>query len=729
MSKSREKSVARFNRRNRLATAKGRPRQFLTTPFGQKAIGLFLEDLADFLAGKREEKPHDAPRFLRPLIRELDDYPFLALVALSSLWDAIKRGWDRDDPSVDMKFKLKIGNELYERLYRKSEVTSEWTEGQRLQVGDWLVRQVMALDLFDQDADGFPCISEKWKPEIDRLHEEMIWADPVHMPHLKEPPPWAGWWLNYDDRLRAKFVRDWRPETKAAITEAFQDPQWEHARGVNALKKVPLRIDTEMIPLVERFAVEVMGRTGDKRKNDQITVDADVADAKWCGDRTIWLDYSCDRRGRVYALQHLNFAREDHVRAFFKFSNGVPIDPAGTYWLEVHCANCEGSTDKESPDDRSKWAGDNRHIIKAIAENPLNTFDLWKSADSPLCYVAACRELAAAWADPDNFVTHLPIGFDGSANGIQHLALLAGDLDAARMTNLYDVSENGKPRDVYGEVIAQIRLLLEADPHGHAQWWRDCFDSLNQKQIRKLLKQPIMTYAYSVTLRGATRQAANVYYSFRKNSEPPDGAFKYLAEKTIEACGEKLPGPAKIMDYIQYLARHCTDEKRFLKWTSQTGFPVENRYQVSNVKTINCYQGSVRVRHDVADGATELIDATKASHAAAPNFIHSLDAAHLIKTVLAAVREGIEDILTVHDCYYCLAPQGGHFKEIILGELFNLYKDIYKGSDPLAELRNQNVSDPSNSDQLPVPPKGALKDGLWWALDPESVKFAKPAFG
>jgi len=34
---------------------------------------------------------------------------------------------------------------------------------------------------------------------------------------------------------------------------------------------------------------------------------------------------NCDWRGRVYALSHFNFQREDRVRALFLFANGEPI--------------------------------------------------------------------------------------------------------------------------------------------------------------------------------------------------------------------------------------------------------------------------------------------------------------------------------------------------------------------------------------------------------------------
>src|SRR5262249_48646518 len=134
-----------------------------------------------------------------------------------------------------------------------------WGEAERVLAGMWLYEQAMALDLFALDEEGFPCISDKRKSEVAELREWMIKADPVYAPHLKPPPPWTSFEKTYDDGYRAKFVRDWRPETRAAIDIAFLNPVWDHARGVNALARVPLKIDPFMVRLVEQFAVKLMG--------------------------------------------------------------------------------------------------------------------------------------------------------------------------------------------------------------------------------------------------------------------------------------------------------------------------------------------------------------------------------------------------------------------------------------------------------------------------------------
>jgi DNA-directed RNA polymerase, mitochondrial len=104
------------------------------------------------------------------------------------------------------------------------------------------------------------------------------------------------------------------------------------------------------------------------------------------------------------------------------------------------------------------------------------------------------------------------------------------------------------------------------------------------------------------------------------------------------------------------------------------------------------------VDHKIADGVTPEIRKRKVLRAASPNFIHSLDAAHLIKAVNAAVSEGIVDILTVHDCYACLAPQAARFLGIIHEQLHEMYRD----HDPRAALIARN--DPEGT--IPVPARG-----------------------
>jgi hypothetical protein len=137
------------------------------------------------------------------------------------------------------------------------------------------------------------------------------------LPHRSPPKPWTGWWSNYSDRLRAPWVRDWRPETRKAHEATFaaardvaetqptindleiqrmidamdaglQQPRlpaepsnpfaelaklkyslpFAHADGVNALKAVPLRINQDMCPLVDKFGSPDQARC--RRSGEQL---------------------------------------------------------------------------------------------------------------------------------------------------------------------------------------------------------------------------------------------------------------------------------------------------------------------------------------------------------------------------------------------------------------------------------------------------------------------------
>jgi hypothetical protein len=643
MSETGRRTADLHERRNRLETAKKRPRHFLSTPEGLKITrDLLFGQLANFLAGKDKSlQPEPPPKFLRALVRDLLQEPdgpwFLALAALAPLLDGIFRNWKRERERLERRqyrrwrkdrpwkawLKNRIGDDLYWRLKQAGKISKGWSQADRTHAGNWLLKQALELDFFDEDADqdGFYCLSAVGEPKVAQVREAMIAADPSYAPHLKPPPPWTGFWKTYDDGFHVKFVRDWRPKTETAIDAAFlKDPDWEHARAVNALASVPLTIDAYMLDLVKQLGVRAMGSDdaeiaeleaealaaapdGDddtkrrwlrdlaeakrrywralserkargaggrrkprkppptipksvsrwwralaKRKADQVTVAADVVDAEWCIENgpTFYIDYNCDKRGRLNPLQNLNFTRQDHVRAMFRFARGMKLegdDP--TAWLEIHCANCGAfdSIDKESWKGRRKWVDDHREDILAIALDPAGTFDKgvlggkgWKEADKPFAFVAACRELAATWADSENFVTHLPIGFDGSANGLQHLSLLSGDVKSSAMTNLLGVVFNRDgdeaPSDVYAIVIERAVELIKTGNSDHAVWWRERFKPsvLSKRQRRNLLKRPIMTYAYSVTDEGATLQIANVYRGFPQIEEQPRRRFRVFGE-------------------------------------------------------------------------------------------------------------------------------------------------------------------------------------------------------
>src|SRR5262249_51089947 len=112
----------------------------------------------------------------------------------------------------------------------------------------------------------------------------------------------------------------------------------------------------------------------------------------------------------------------------------------------------------------------------------------------------------------------------------------------------------------------------------------------------------------------------------------------------------------------------------------------------------------------VADGYLPDLDKVRAKNEAAPNCVHSLEAAHLTRSVNAAVDRGITDILTVHDCFYCPAPYAVEFGKIIRTQYTLMYRTHYA----LARLLEDNISDVS---KFPLP--------VYSKLDPYEVQRAE----
>jgi DNA-directed RNA polymerase, mitochondrial len=416
---------------------------------------------------------------------------------------------------------------------------------------------------------------------------------------------------------------------------------------------------------------------------------------------------NCDKRGRVYGIPHFNFQREDHVRALFQFASGAPIgDKGDEHWIMIHAANCADfdGLSKRPWGDRIEWVQANDEMIISTAKNPESTVSWWGKADAPFSFVAACLELAGIWQGrTPNYVTRLPVCFDGSCSGIQHLSMMLRDENAARLVNIIPGGDGEPPQDVYGEdIINPLRVRLEAEAddtqRAKADFW---LRRLAQSDARALVKKPMVPYYYNASLSGMARRIAEV---------ENNGDSFYLAQLIKETAEKVLPGPTAVMKFIRDLAGECVDKSEVLEWVTPTGFPWALRYFESKVETVYLKLRGERVRHLVADGYEPVLRRKKSMNAAAPNFVHALDAAHLIRVVNMAVSVGIPNLAVVHDSFGCLAPDVTRLHKIIRMELAKLYAI----RDVLAELRAVAGS------ALALPPKGVL--------DPWDVRHSTYAF-
>jgi DNA-directed RNA polymerase len=417
-----------------------------------------------------------------------------------------------------------------------------------------------------------------------------------------------------------------------------------------------------------------------------------------------------DFRGRLYGLSHFNFARHDRIRALFLFADGEPIGEEGLLWLKAHVAartdgnswSAEKKPSRLNFAQRIAWTDNNldklRNVCRAVLHGETLTDDL--PSDEPYQFIAACVELVQALDAGPAFITRLPLTFDGSCSGLQHLCAMTR-AEEGRYVNLV-AADNAE--DFYSLVAAQV--------------WRDnpelqhLMEGPNDRQIAK---KPIMTFFYGSIPGGFARcksgrrwkpygMTEQVIEVLRERGKPTTGADR-LAAAIYKAIEDLVPPAKKVRQFLEDLVRLCAKENKPLRWTTPLGLPVHNRYHKPKIKNISIPQNG-RARRSVkfAVGYEDKINRRKAVNSVTANFVHSVDAAHLQLIALAAAKEGIR-MVSVHDCFGCLAPHAKRFNGIIREQFVRLHK-----YNLLAEAFASAKRDLRRGVELPLPPEpGSLE--------------------
>jgi DNA-directed RNA polymerase len=608
---------------------------------------------------------------------------------------------------------------------------------------------------------------------------EAVVRNPAYQPRADRPKDWDG--VNQrvaeDDRTahEAPLLRTWHKDIISAARHAIKTGTMAPTlTAVNALQSVPFRINTWIMDIIQEchdrhIDVEGLPAARDVALPRELTneeyeaLDADAravrrdeikgvkkVNRSLNGERVLfasdmataqrmalldqfYVPMNMDWRGRVYGLAHFNFQREDRVRSMFLFAKGEAIGEEGLYWLKIHVANC-GDFDKVSKkpmDTRIAWVNENLELLTDYVKRPMfNTG--WTKADSPFLFLAACRELVSALNEGSTYVTHIPVSFDGSCSGLQHLAAMTRAPEG-RYVNLTD---NEVPEDVYTLVADRARARIEQDldlsvEEGTSKEIETADHDRRMAKMcldygitRNLVKRNTMTYSYSSKVFGMSQQHLEdtmrplktkvLKHELEVHPFGEDegyAASKYLAKHIHAAIEELVSLPAEAMRFLQGCARALAHEGKPLRWTSPAGIPWINRYHEPVTERIelwlNDHGVKSRTRVTVATGFQAPISKEKASSGVAPNFVHANDASHLLLTVAASAAEGITDIATVHDSFGCLPSRAGRFNQIIREQFLKMYED----HDVLAELLACAKSDltEANHSKLPeLPARGTL---------------------
>lgn len=352
-----------------------------------------------------------------------------------------------------------------------------------------------------------------------------------------------------------------------------------------------------------------------------------------------------DSRGRAYAASPgLNPQGCDFVKGLLRFKRHKKLGASGVKWLEIHGANCMG-VDKVSFNERRRWVTDNSALIEATASDPIGNADFWAGADKPYMFLDFCFEWKRYLEHGTDLYTNLPIGMDGSCNGLQNLSAMLLDEVGGRATNLYDTET---PNDIYQQVAdVALTKLRGMDSTLSQQWLEFGID-------RKCTKRPVMTLPY-----GSTRTSCQEYiyeYMYEKSlkqgmpwktSKEKFAACVFMTSIVWDSIGEVVIAGRKAMDWLQAASRIVSKKNEGLTWTTPTGFLVYQKTMIDTDTTVaTVLDGRTRLR---CYEQTDRVDSRKQASGVAPNFVHSMDSSHMMITTLLMHKKGIEDFHMIHD--------------------------------------------------------------------------------
>ena len=633
---------------------------------------------------------------------------------------------------------------------------NEWSIGAKEQVGAYLLDQLSILGMVEIEkvqrkigrrfrSDTVIILTQEISELISGIKGFVAETTPYYLPCVEPPRPWlavnnGGWHTPEMRRISPYAV-----SVRKGDVSAFEGCDLSGVlSGINALQKVRWRVSRRMLDAIKDIAKhfdmeEIIGQAElprpdkpafliDGLKKEQMDEEqlhlfhlwrramaewhtemrlrgtkygrfytAMRVAEKFKDEDALHFIYFADFRGRLYAqTTGINPQGSDLQKAMLEFADGKPINSTDAeLWFLVHGANKFGF-DKAPLQERAAWVRQRKDMLCAMADDPISHRE-WQEADKPLQFLAWVFEYRDWVRNPSEFVSRIPVAMDGSCNGLQNFSALLLDEVGGKATNLVPAK---LPNDVYAMVAERTTMLLQAMPPDEegllAKW-------LQHGINRTLVKRSVMTLPY-----GSTRFSSADFISgdYLVRGKAPEfskdeygKAARFLSFPVWEAIGDVVVKAREAMSWLQNVANILIRSgENTIKWVTPTGFPVVQHYYIVNEHRINTKLcGNTKI---VCYSESDAPSRNKHRNGIAPNFVHSLDASHMILTAVAAANAGVDSLAMIHDDYGTHAADAAVLYRCIREVFVKMYSD----NAPLEELRERY----SMYDLPPVPEKGNL---------------------
>ena len=639
-------------------------------------------------------------------------------------YDKVRKSFHQQNVT-DFSHRRKVLMKKYEEFDLK---WNAWSRANQVQIGGRILRAI--LNTFGDIFFAYMHYERgKSIKKLDTTADFNEWADefqkergllhPSYLP-LKIPPrPWNSLHSGgyYTPRLNVKFVKTKGKDHREFIKNSMPV---KHMEAVNKLQRTAWQINEEVLRVQEEIFAKGLGigmpsnakveippfpadlteipkeeltpEQQERVKNWKMTakgcysneqqrkgqVLAFIQGHKLAKELRTWdklyFAYTCDFRGRIYCTTSgLTPQGADTAKGLLRFAKEVVLGVSGVKWLAIQGANTFGE-DKLTYTDRVQWIKDHEPYIRQAVEDPVSHRDFWGAADKPYQFLAFCFDWAKCDYGRDTKATsQIPVGLDGSCNGLQHFSAMLRDKVGAKATNLVPTD---LPQDIYQEVadVTTKALKLKQGDELADVWLRVGVD-------RKCAKRPVMTLPY-----GATQQSARTYImeyvddNWHKFGLPDDRKWecaKYLTPILWASIGEVVIAARETMAWMRKQVG-----KDYANWITPIGFPVYQMYKKVKLQRVTTQlDGSLCLR--IYDADNDGIPASTAQkNGISPNFIHSVDSTHMVLTINGTE---LEAYAMIHDDYGTHAGNTQHLFERIRRS----FKYLYTNFKPLEEWADQ----------------------------------------
>lgn len=680
-----------------------------------------------------------------------------------------------------------------------------WGDAQRVEVG----HQMVALFC---EATGLASIRLAETSNSDKVAQRVVpaegvmeWlaeehlkeslAQPVYQPCVIEPQRWTSLFDGgfYTAMLRKPLVkkqpkrilRDINGSLRAGILDTvnrMQATQWQVNREVLDVAYAAVRSGIDLgwrsRPTVEadkplpqgdekstkRALAKWHGKVQVAKNKDKWRADVLGNHADFAEFEALHFVWEMDWRGRLYPVStYLNPQGTDLQKGLLRFARGEKLGNDGAFWLSVHLANNyvgDEKLDKAPYEARVEWVEAHSDDIERVVRDPLGEgLPFLATAENPWQFLAAAYEFSrlqgwiAQGGLPSEFVSTLPVGMDGTCNGIQQFAALLKDAEAGALVGLVPTQA---PADIYSRVAEEsnhvadtfrasgdLVVCKEAAEYAEdtAEWigeqdfaaLRLIIDStkglgpdvspvdLPSKAVpvavlaekwagnitRKMAKRNTMTRPYGSVQHGMTEQMAEFLNELAETtSEAYTWADAYfVARCNFTAIDRVVKSASDAMRFLRKVGSVVSETGEAISWFTPMGLKVTQRkLKFASVRG-NYHINGVRFQPRLMV-TTKEIDKRAQADGISPNFIHSLDAAHLMRTVRVMGRLGVKDFAMVHDSYGVHAGNVETMHKVLRWSFVKQYR-----GDILGNLRAQIAAQlPEKlAAKLPmVPPMGSL---------------------